>query len=182
MELLFDLFLWSMAGALAFAPLGGAFGALAQAVAHRREQFPQGTAAQAARRGLVSGALFLAVVGFLTGAVVARVTHSFEQGVAQLVILFAAMLALMLAALLFAGVAHFCVWLGVRGTGLLLMLGIALAFAGIEAWKAGLDRRLIAWSAAGVGLAGLGGVVTVRVRSPHGAGAFNPWADDVTDE
>jgi hypothetical protein len=112
------------------------------------------------------------------GAVVARVGHTFDQGMALLATLVAAMLALMLAALCFAAVAHFCVWLGVRGTGLLLMLGIALAFAGIEAWKAGFDRRLVAWSAAGVGLAGLGGVVTVRLRSPHGAGAFNPWRDE----
>lgn len=182
MESLFDTFLWAAAGALAFAPLGAGFGALAQVVAHRREEFAQGTAGEAARRGMASGALFLAVLGFLAGAVIARLDHSFEHGMAQLATLFGGVLVLMLMAVAFAGVAHFCVWLGVRGTGLLLMLGIALAFAGIQAWKGGLDRRVIAWSAAGLGLAGLGSVVTVRLRSPHGPGAFNPWADDVSED
>jgi hypothetical protein len=170
METVFDLFLWGMAGSLALAPLGAGFGALAHRAAPARQSIGQ---------GMASGALFLAVLGFLTGALIRGVEPSFERCLVLLATVCGSVLALMLLAGLFAGVAQFCVWLGVRGTGLVAMLAIALGFGAIVAWKAGFGRETIALSVAACAVAGLVTVVVLRLRSPYGANAFNPWADDV---
>jgi hypothetical protein len=177
-EALFDLFLWSMAGMLALAPLGAGFGAVARVVAQQQGSTPDATPADAVRRGAVSGAMFLGVVGLLFGLILGFRSESFESGIGSLALVAGGVLALMLMAGLFAGLGHFFAWLGVRGTGLLLMLVIVLGFAVVKAHKAGFDWQPVAWTAGTLGLAGTALIVVLRIRSPQGSNAFGIWAED----
>lgn len=178
MEALFDLFLWCMAGTLLLAPLGAAFGAAARMVAHRHGNTPDATPSEAAQRGAISGAVFLSVLGFLFGLIFGLSSESFEGRIGSLVVLVGGVMALMLMALMFAGLAMFFAWLGVRGTGLWLMLLIGSAFGIVQARKSGFDWQPIAFTAGTVGLAGTTLIVVFRIRSPYGSNAFSFWADD----
>jgi hypothetical protein len=178
MDALFDLFLWSTAGMLLLAPPGAAFGAMARLVAQKHGNTPDATPGHAARRGAMSGAVFLGVLGFLFGLIAGLTSGSFESDAGRLLVLVGAVLILMLMAVAFAGLAQLFAWLGVRGTGLVLMLVIVLGFGVVLGRKAGFGWPPLAFTALTVGLIGVTAIVLLRIRSPHGTDAFNPWADD----
>jgi hypothetical protein len=87
-----------------------------------------------------------------------------ERGVTILTVVVLSVTILMAMAALFAALAYFFVWLGVRGTGALFALGIVLAFAGIQAERAGMDPWLVGWLRAAIGLASLVSVLSLRLR------------------
>jgi MFS family permease len=177
-EALFDLFLWSMAMALVAAPQGAAFGALARVVA----LWGSGTHEEARRKLIwqdaMSGAMFLGAMGFLAGIFLIRHGEPFGRKVAQMIMLGTGGFVLMLMAICLALMGLFFIWLGVRGTGFLIGMGIGLGFAVIAAHKFGFDAGLAALIATGIGLAGLMALIVFRLRSPHGSDAFNLWADE----
>jgi hypothetical protein len=177
-ETLFNLFLWGTAGALALAPLGAAFGAVVGLTAHLGGKTAEPGWVQAVGRRALGGALFVAAVGFFIGAMIGRDAPLLEDGMAHLAGVFAAVLALMLLAGLFAGLAYFCIWLGVRGTGLLLSLGLALGYCGLWAGRMGVGGAVIALGTSAIGLTGLALVLCFRLRSPYKQHAFEPTLDD----
>src|SRR5262249_39249397 len=113
--------------------MGAGFGAVVRTTAQLNGKTPEKTLGQAIGKGFVSGGLFLAAVGFLAGFVIGLQSPAFEIGVFMLAVMAICVLSLMIAATAFAGIAYFCCWLGLRGTGLLLALAIVLAFTGIQA-------------------------------------------------
>jgi hypothetical protein len=174
MEFVFNLFLWGIAGALSLALLGAVFGALVRVAALLNGKAWEKTLGQAIGNGFVSGGLFLAAIGLLVGGLIGYHDPELGLGLAFLAALAAAVLSLMILASLFAGLAYFCTWLGVRGTGLLLALGIGLAVAGIEANRAGVDNALIRLLQTAFALAGGALVLWFRLRSPYKEHAFEP--------
>jgi hypothetical protein len=81
----------------------------------------------------------------LAGVVIGWQEPTLERGVTILTVVVLSVTILMVMAALFATLAYFFVWLGVRGTGALLALGIVLAFAGISGgagWHGSLAGRL----------------------------------------
>ena len=115
METAFNLFLWGVAGTLSLAPLGAGFGALVRGVARANGQAPEATLGEAVSRGIQSGGLFLALLGFLAGVLVGWQEQTLEGGLRVLAIIAAGTMALMLMATGFAALASLCIWLGVRG-------------------------------------------------------------------
>jgi hypothetical protein len=164
MEYLFNLFLWGGAGAIGLAFLGAGFGGLARAAAQLNGKTPERSVAQAVSKGLMDGGLFMAAIGFLAGVVIGWQEPTLERGVTMLTVIVVSVMILMAMAALFAALAYFFVWLGVRGTGALLALGIVLAFAGIQAERAGMDPLLVGWLRAAIGLTGLVVVLSLRLR------------------
>jgi hypothetical protein len=163
-EYLFNLFLWGTAGAMGLAFVGAGFGGLARAAAQLNGKTPERSVAQAVSKGLMDGGLFMAAIGFLAGVVIGWQEPTLERGVTILTVIVVSVMILMAMAALFATLAYFFVWLGVRGTGALLALGIVLAFAGIQAERTGMDPSLVGWLRAVIGLAGLVLVLSLRLR------------------
>jgi hypothetical protein len=181
-EALFNLFLWGIAGAMSLAFQGAAFGVLVRVVAQLNAKAPEKTLGQAIANGAFSGGLFLAVIGFLAGVATGLQQPTLEAGMLLLALLAICVLSLMIAAAMFAGLAYFCTWLGVRGTGLLFGMGIALAFAGILAERAGIDVNLIRLVQYAAGVSGLLALVYFRIQSPLKEHAFEPLLVEVESD
>jgi len=182
METLFNLVLWGVPGAAVFALIGVPFGALARVVAQVQGRVHEATPWLALRSGAVSGGLFFAVLGFLTGAVLGWSGPTLEDGLYWLAAVFLSLLALVLVAVLFSLAAYFGGWLGVRASGILVAVFIALVFAGIHAEKEAYDRTLSTAVLAGIGLLVLALVTVFRCRSPLRDQVFAPWPDSALAE
>lgn len=182
METLFNLVLWGVPGAAVFALIGVPFGSLARLAAQIQGKVHEATPWLALRSGAVSGGGFFAVLGFLAGAVLGWSHPTLEEGLYWLSAVFVSLLALVLLVTVFSLAAFYCGWLGVRASGVLVAVFIALVFAGIHAAKEGYDRDLSAVVLVGIGLVVLALVTIFRFRSPLRDQMFAPWPDSATAE
>jgi len=176
-EKAFDLLLWSVAGALSLAVVGAPFGAFARAAAQRDGRVSEKTLGQAIRHGLVSGTGFFGCFGLVLGAIIGWTSTDVTASLRLLLTVVTGAFLLTVLAVAFAGLGYFCVWLGVRGTGILLALGIGVAPAGLVApslgWSAATARAVQIITA----LLGTTTVLAVRLCSAAGPKAFEPWQE-----
>lgn len=143
MERLFDILLWAAAGGLGFAVPGALFGSVVRAVALRRGEAYERSVSEALGNGAWSGGLFLGTLGLIAGVGLGWLQPEVEYGLPLLGQLVASVVLLMGLAGSAGGLALFLFWLGARLTGVLLAVAVVLGFAGVVAWKKGIEVAIV---------------------------------------
>jgi hypothetical protein len=121
-------------------------------------------------------------VGLAIGAGVGWSSTDVDTGLRTLKNIVAGAFLLSASAVAIAGLGYFCVWLGVRGTGILLALGIGVSPATLVAPGLGYSIAAARMLQIVTALLGTTTVVAVRLCSSLGPKAFEPWPDPPAEQ